>query len=183
MDTTKPPGPTRKVLIGSAVVLTAVLVGAAYFLGDFSSGTVDGPSPVASTFQPLLERCDGEPANEPHEGGGVRTSCVSRAVPAFVFYAVAKDDALREAAIMVSLDGPEEALEARKLVGLELFSLAADAEAASFLPPEQLQQIGIANTRFVRDGMVYVTESVGEVGLVFSAATEQAWADRVDRVD
>lgn len=172
MEATKPPGPSRKVLIGSAALLTLVLVGAAYFLGDPSPAMLEGPSPVVSTFQPLLDRCDGDPRTETRDGA-VRTSCVCRTDPAFAFYAEAKGASIEKAGLMVSLSGRDEDPKARSEPGLELFSLMAGVPAQSFIPTEQLQQIGVAKTELLHDGLLYVTEPVAGVGLVFSVSREE----------
>jgi hypothetical protein len=171
MEATKPQGPSRAVLIGSAALLTLVLVGAAYFLGDSSPAMLARPSLVASTFQPLLERCDDEPRTEPRDGT-VRTSCLRREDPAFAFYAEARGDAIEKAGLMVPASSREEDRDARTSLGLELFSLIAGVPAQSFIPTEQLQDIGSAKTELVRDGLVYVTEPVAGVGLVFSVSRE-----------
>ena len=171
MEATKPQGPSRKVMIGSAALLTLVLVGAAYFLGDSSPAMLDGSSPVVSTFQSLLDRCDGDPRTEPRDGS-VRTSCVRREDPAFAFYAETKGDSIEKAGVMVSANGKAEGFVARTDLGLELFSLMAGVPAQSFIPAEQLQDIGNAKTELVRDGLVYVTEPVAGVGLVFSVSRE-----------
>ena len=171
MEATKPQGPSRAVLIGSAALLTLVLVGAAYFLGDSSPAMLDRPSLVASKFQPLLERCDDDPRTEPRDGA-LRTSCVCRRDPAFAFYAEADGDAIDKAGLMVSLNSGDEDRKAGTDLGLELFSLMAGVPAQSFIPAEQLQDIGIVKTELARDGLIYVTGPVAGDGLVFSVSRE-----------
>ena len=75
---------------------------------------------------------------------------------------------------MVPLYGRTQMLEERKLVGLELFSLIAGVPADSFLPPEQLAELGTRETRFVREGLVYRTQPMASVGLVFTVTPASA---------
>ena len=69
MESKKSQGPSRATLVSSAVVVCAVLVGAAYFMRDEGVTTVVAPSsPAASALQPLFERCKGEPNVEVVDG-------------------------------------------------------------------------------------------------------------------
>ncbi|UCH30713.1 MAG: hypothetical protein JSV06_06730, partial [Myxococcales bacterium] len=86
MKSKKSQGPSRAVLVASAVILSAVLVGSAYFLRDESARSDRaGLSPAASTLQPLFERCDGEPTVEAVDGL-TRTTCTCREHPTFMIY-------------------------------------------------------------------------------------------------
>ena len=100
--------------------------------------------------------------------GLTRTMCTSRKHPAYMIYVDADGDALERAGLMVPMHRKRQAREERKLVGLEMFSLIAGAPAESFLPPEQLADIGARATRFTHEGLVYETQPMANVGLVFS---------------
>jgi hypothetical protein len=169
MKSDKPQGPSRAALVGSALLLSAALVGVAYFRHDDPKG-VDAAvatSPAASTLQPLFARCTGTPNVEVVDGA-TRTTCTETGHPSFMVYQDVSDDAIRRAGLMVPMYGRQQQLEERKLLGLELFSLFAGAPAESFLPPEQLAVVGVQETRFTREGWVYVTQPMANVGLVFS---------------
>ena len=168
MELKKSQGPSRAVLVGSAVILCAVLVGAAYFLRDENARSTSGrSSPATSTLQPLFERCDGEPSVETVEGL-TRTTCTSQKHPAFMVYTDANADVIERAGLMVPLRGREGRLAERTVVGLEMFSSIAGVPAETFLPPEVIADIGVRETRVVRDDLVYVTQPIANVGLVFS---------------
>lgn len=168
MEPEKPQGPSRAVLVGSAALLCVALVGVAYFLRDDAGSTVPAAaSPAASTLQPLFERCTGAPTVEMVEGA-TRTTCTESGHPSFMVYQDVSDGAIQRAGLMVPMYGRSQQLEERKLVGLELFSLFAGAPAEAFLPPDQLAVIGAQQTRFAREGWVYLTQPMANVGLVFS---------------
>ncbi|UCH28726.1 MAG: hypothetical protein JSV06_10665 [Myxococcales bacterium] len=168
MKSKKSQGPSRAALVASAVILSAVLVGSAYFSRDENARSSRArPSPAASTLQPLFERCDGEPTVEVVDGL-TRTTCTCREHPTFMIHTDVDGEAIERAGLMVPMYGREQDLEERKLVGLELFSLIAGAPAETFLPPEQLAEIGVRQTRFTHKGLTYATQPVGNVGLVFS---------------
>lgn len=168
MESKKSQGPSRAVLVSSAVVLCAVLVGAAYFLRDESAARMAAASsPAASALQPLFERCEGEPSTEVVDGL-TRTTCTSQTHPAFMVYQDANPSVIVRAGLMVPLHGRPEDLAERKLVGLEMFSLMAGEPADSFLPPEVLGDIGVRATRVVREGLAYETQAIANVGLVFT---------------
>lgn len=168
MESKKSQGPSRAVLVSSALVLCAVLLGAAYFLRDEIESPMGATSsPAASTLQPLFERCEGEPSTEVVDGL-TRTTCTSQRHPAFMVYQDVNRSAIVRAGVMVPLYGRQEELAERKLVGLELFSLMAGEPASSFLPPEMLADIGVRATRFMREGHAYATQPMANVGLVFT---------------
>ena len=168
MESKKSQGPSRAVLVSSAVVLCAVLVGAAYFLRDEGAPIVGAPSsPAASALQPLFERCDGEPSVEVVDGL-TRTTCTSRQHPAFMVYQDVNAEVIVRAGLMVPMHGQQGQLAERTLVGLQLFSLMAGEAADSFLPPETINEIGKRPTRVAREGLAYETQPVANVGLIFT---------------
>jgi hypothetical protein len=168
MESKKSQGPSRAVLVSSAVVLCAVLVGAAYFLRDEGTPIMGAPSsPAASTLQPLFERCDGEPSVEVVDGL-TRTTCTSRQHPAFMVYQDVTASVIVRAGLMVPMHGRQGQLAERTLTGLELFSLMAGETTESFLPPESVADIGVRATRVVREGLAYETQPVANVGLIFT---------------
>lgn len=178
MKPDKPQGPSRAALVGSAVLLSVALVGVAYFLHDDANPAhAVATSPAASTLQPLFERCGGTPTVEVVDGA-TRTTCTDTGHPSFMVYQDVADDAIRRAGLMVPMYGRKQQLEERKLLGLELFSLFAGVPAESFLPPDQLAMLGAQETRFTREGWVYVTQPMANVGLVFSVIRE---SDQVAR--
>ena len=170
MDGKKSQGPSRATLATSAMVVCAVLVGAAYFMRDESTSIVGAPSsPAASTLQPLFDRCTGERSTEVVDGLS-RTTCTSQTHPAFMVYQDANDSVIVRAGVMVPLHGRSEELAERKLVGLELFGLMAGEPADSFLPPEAMADIGVRGTRIMREGLAYETQPMANVGLVFTVS-------------
>lgn len=177
MESEKSQGPSRAVLISSAVILCAVLVGAAYFMGDETEAIpVAASSPAASTLQPLFERCEGEPSVEVVEGL-TRTTCTSRTHPAFMIYQDANDSVIIRAGVMVPMYGRSGELAERTLVGLEMFGLMAGVPAESFLSPETMAEIGVRPTRLAREGLDYRTQPMANVGLVFTVAPVSAGTD------
>jgi hypothetical protein len=118
-------------------------------------------------LQPLFERCDGEPEVEAVDGIR-RTTCTTRQHPTFMLYSDVSGDVIDRAGLMVPMYGRSQQYEERKLLGLELFSLIAGAPAESFLPADQLADIGARQTRFTREGLVYMTQPLANVGLVFT---------------
>jgi hypothetical protein len=168
MEPKKSQGPRRAVLVASAAILVAVLVGSAYFLRDESARSVGASSsPATSKLRPLFERCNQEPSLEVVEGL-TRITCTSQSHPAFMVYSDADGDRIVRAGLMVPMPGGEQQRAERKLVGLELFSLMAGVDAETFLPAELVADIGIRETRFTREGWEYATQPMANVGLVFT---------------
>lgn len=168
MESKKPQGPSRAVLIASAIVLCLVLVGAAIFLRDEGARPGAGRRfPAASALQPLFERCDDTPTVEAVDGF-TRTSCKTQTHPAFMIYSDADGDVLVRAGLMVPMQGRAEELGERAAVGLEMFSLFAGEPAESFLPSDSLAAIGVRETRFDRNGWIFRTQPMGNISLVFS---------------
>ncbi len=174
MDAKKSRGPSRSVLVAGAVASCAVLVGAAYFLWNETQRPKPAASaPAASALQPLFDQCEGEPSVEIVDGL-TRTTCTNQTHPAFMIYQDADERAIVRAGLMVPTHGLQSLYEERKLVGLELFSLMAGAPAETFLRPEVMSQIGVSETRVVREGLVYQTSAIADIGLIFTVAPEPA---------
>ena len=168
MEPKKPQGPGRATLLVSAVVLCVVLIGAAYLMRDESMQVeVTASLPAASTLQPLFDRCGGEPSTEVVDGL-TRTTCTSQSHPAFMVYQDANAEVIVRAGLMVPMYGKDQQYEERKLLGLELFSLVSGMPVETLLEPEVLADVGVAATRTVRDGLVYQTQPMANVGLVFT---------------
>ena len=168
MESKESQGPSRAVLVTSAVVLCAALIGAVYFMrGETASSIGAAESPAASTLQPLFERCGGEPSVEVVDGL-TRTTCTSQAHPAFMVYQDANDSMIVRAGLMVPLYGREQELAERKLVGLEMFALMAGEPVETFVPPAAMADIGVRATRVTRQGLTYSTQPVANVGLIFT---------------
>ena len=163
----------RVALAGSVLAVCAIAAGTVYVAryGLSPAGETHVPS-SASILQPLLDRCDEAPSVEV-VAGGTRTRCTARRHPAFMIFVDAKGDAIDRAGLMVPMHPADGATAERIPVGLEMFSLLAGAPASSFVPPEQLADIGLRKTRFVRDGLVYVTQPMANVGLVFAVTREK----------
>jgi hypothetical protein len=162
-------GPSRAVLIASAVVLIVVLVGAAYWTNSRRQRPT-GPSLAASTLQPILDRCEEAPVQEQKEGF-VQTRCTSRVHPAFAFSMDTSDGALRRAALMVPLMGTEERVAERRGFGLEFFGLIAGGPVETLFPSDQLDAIGTEHTEITIDGVKYVTDPTA-FGLAFVVTPE-----------
>jgi hypothetical protein len=181
MKLKKSPGPSLATVAATAALLFAVLGGAAYFLRDdgeeagseqhTSATTMPAEAGAASALEALVERCE-EGSTEDVGGGRTRTRCTVRAHPAFMMEVIAKGDEVERASLMVPLRGSGDKLLERTLVGLELFSLVAGAEADVFLPKEYLDAIGRSETRFVFQGRLYMTEPIANVGLIFGVMPE-----------
>lgn len=172
MDAKKSQGPSRTVLVASAVVLCAVLVGAAYFLRDESKRAEPAASaPAASALKPLFDRCEGEPSVEIVDGL-TRTTCTNQAHPAFMVYQDANEHVIVRAGLMVPMYGLETLYEERKLLGLELFTLMAGVPSETFIGPDVMSQIGVTTTRVIREGLVYQTQPMANIGLIYTVAPE-----------
>ena len=168
MEPKKSQGLSRTTLLTRAVVLCVALIGAAYFFRDESQRVEANASlPAASTLQPLFERCTGEPQSEVVDGL-TRTTCTSQSHPAFMVYQDADSDVIVRAGLMVPMYGRDQQYQERKLLGLEMFSLIAGSPAETFLEPEILGDIGVGVTRVVHEGLVYQTQPMANVGLVFT---------------
>lgn len=168
MDTKKSQGPSRAVLAASAVVLCTVLVIIAQFLRDEEQRPEPAASsPASSTIQPLFDRCTGEPSTEVVDGLD-RRLCTSQDHPAFMVYLDSDAGQVVRTGLMVPMYGREELRIERNELGLELFRLMAGAPVDTFMSPELLAQIGVSDTRVEREGLVYQTRPMANVGLVFS---------------
>ena len=168
MESKKSQGPRRAVFVGGAAI-ACMLLGVVVYLsrGDAPSNAPRRSSPAASTIQPLFARCDEEPSVKIVEGF-TRTVCTRREHPSYMIFQDALGNVIERTGLMVPMYGRPQQFAERKLVGLELFSLVAGTSAEEFLPSDQLADIGVRETRFARDGLVYVTQPMASVGLVFS---------------
>lgn len=174
MEQKKSQGPSLAAVAASAVLLCAVLVGAAYWLGDDGEPTPAEPSPLAaSTFHTLYERCEGGPVQDVADGRA-RIRCSCRKHPAFMMEVRGEGEAIERANMLVPLRGTMNQLLDRMLVGLEMFGLVAGVSAERFLPKEYMDSIGTSPTSLVYQGRVYRTKPVANVGLVFSVTLEGA---------
>jgi hypothetical protein len=165
MEPEKSQGPSRAVVAGSAVVVCAVLIGAAYFLRD------DGqqqPSPVtASWLDAILARCEEGPTQDIVDGR-VRTRCASETHPAFLIEVIGSGDEIDSAKMLVPMRGSTNDILDRILFGLEMFGAIAGERADAFLSTEYLDAIGMSKTSVVFQGRLYSTGVIAEVGLIFA---------------
>ncbi len=181
MNSKKSGGPNLKMVAGSAALLCVVLVGASYFLRDGDQGAESEPpasqaqatteAVAASRLEPLLKRCE-QVFNEDAGGGRTKTRCIRKAHPAFMMEVVGAGDEVDKASLMVPMRGTTDTIFERIMVGLELFSLVAGAEPASFLPKDYLDGIGVRETSLVFQGRTYMTQRVASVGLMFAVLPE-----------
>jgi len=161
-------GPSHVVVGASALVICAVLVGAAYWLRDDGESTPVEPAPVpTSKLDALYARCDGGPSRDVVDGRP-RVRCSSKAHPAFMMEVVGEGDEIARANMLVPMDGTMNQLLDRMLLGLEMFGLVAGVGADAFLPKEYMDSIGTSETRSVYQGRLYITQPLPDVGLMFS---------------
>lgn len=177
MEPKKSQGPSRAAVAGSAVVVCAVLIGAAYWLRDVSPQATGEPSPLAaSNLQTLYARCEGGLTQDVVDGR-TRTRCETKAHPAFMMEVIGDGDQIESAKMLVPLQGTMNQLLDRMLVGLEMFGLVAGVRADLFLPKEYMDAIGTSKTSLVYQERVYTTQPVTNVGLVFSVTPVVADAE------
>ncbi|MGB5413039.1 MAG: hypothetical protein WBN01_00230 [Polyangiales bacterium] len=170
----KSKGPSHAVVGASAVVFCAVLVGAAYWLGDGGDSTAVEPTPLAtSKLNALYARCDGGPSHDVVDGRP-RTRCSSKAHPAFMIEVIGEGDEIERANMLVPMGGTMNQLLDRMLLGLEMFGLVAGVGADVFLPKEYTDAIGTSETRLVYQGRLYITQPLTDVGLMFSVTPAAA---------
>lgn len=178
MEPKKSQGPSVAALAGTAVLLCAVLVGAALWLRDDGKPTTADRTPfAASTLHPLYDRCEGEISQDVVDGRK-RTRCNRTSHPAFILEVLGTGDGLEEAKMFVPLGGTMNKLLDRMLVGLEMFGLVAGVRADKFMPKEHTDAIGTSRTSLVYQGRVYTTQPIASVGLMFAVAPEDASRDR-----
>jgi hypothetical protein len=165
MEPEKSQGPSRATVAGSAVLVCAVLFGAAYFLRDDSQ---QQPSPVtASWLDPILARCEEGPTHDIVDGR-VRTRCSTETDPAFLIEVIGSGDEIDSAKMLVPMRGSTNDILDRILFGLEMFSALAGVRADAFLSEEYLDAIGVSKTGVVFQGRLYSTGPIAEVGLIFA---------------
>lgn len=161
-------GPSRAALVGSSVLVCAVLVGAAYWLRDEGSQTGRSPGPPAtSKLQAIYDRCEGAIERDEIEGRP-RTRCTRKSHPAFMIEVIGDERHIDKATMLVPMRGDMNQLLDRMLVGLEMFGAVAGVRADHFLPKDYTEAMGTSETRLAYEGKEYVTQPVANLGLVFS---------------
>lgn len=174
MEAKKSQGPGVAAIAGSAVLLCAVLVGAAlWFRDDGGPGTADRGPIAASTLQPIYDRCESEISQDVVDGR-TRTRCDRTSHPAFMLEVQGLGDEIDTAKMFMPLGGNMNELLDRMLVGLEMFGLVAGVRVDRFMPKEHTDAIGTSRTSLVYQGRVYTTDRIAAVGLVF-AVTPEDW--------
>lgn len=186
MEPKKSQGPSVAAVAGSAVLLCAVLIGAALWLRDDGKLATAGRTPIAaSTLQPIYDRCDGDPVQEvlgesdesgasDQSGDRTRTRCSRTSHPAFLLDVLGTADDIEEAKMFVPMGGDMNQLLDRMLVGLEMFGLLAGVRADQFMPKDHTDAIGTSKTSLVYQGRVYTTQPIATVGLMFAVTPEYA---------
>jgi len=165
MEPEKSQGPSRAVVAGSAVVVCAVLIGAAYFLRDDRQ---QQPSPVtASWLDAIIARCDEGPTHDIVDGR-VRTRCSTDTHPAFLIEVIGSGDEIDSAKMLVPKRGSTNDILDRILFGLEMFGAIAGARPETFLSKEYLDAVGLSKTGVVFQGRLYSTGPIPEVGLILA---------------
>jgi hypothetical protein len=165
MQPKKSQGPSRATVAGSAVVVCAVLIGAAYFLRDDSQ---QQPWPVKTPWlDAILARCDEGPTHDLVDGR-VRTRCSTDTHPAFLIEVIGSGGKIDSAKMLVPMRGSTNDILDRILFGLEMFGAIADARPESFLSKEYLDAVGLSKTGVVFQGRLYSTGPIPEVGLIFA---------------
>ncbi len=169
-------GPSHATVAASALLVFAVLIGAAYWLGTEGEPTTAEPSALAtSTLRALYERCEGGPSHDFFDGRS-RARCNSRTHPAFMMEVIGDGEEIERANMLVPLGGTMSQVLDRMLVGLEMFGMVAGVRADLFLPKQYMDAIGTSKTSLVYQGRVYRTEPIPNVGLMFSVTQEGAEA-------
>jgi len=165
MQPKKTQGPSRVTVAASAVVVCAVLVGAAYFFRDDSQQPA---SPItASSLAAILARCEEGPTQDLVDGRA-RVRCAADTHPAFLIEAIGSGEEIDSAKMLVPMRGSTNEILDRILLGLEMFGAIAGTRADAFLSKEYLDAIGISKTSVVFEGRMYSTGPIPEVGLIFA---------------
>ncbi|MDH3656342.1 MAG: hypothetical protein OEN21_18940 [Myxococcales bacterium] len=168
----KSQGPSHAVVGAGALVLCAVLLGAAYWLRvDAGPAAVETATLATSKLHTFYERCEGGPSRDVVDGRP-RTLCASKVHPAFMLEVIEDGDQVESASMLVPLRGTMNQLLDRMLVGLEMFGLVAGVRADVFLPKEYMDSIGTTETNLVYQGRVYRTQPVANLGLMFTVTPE-----------
>lgn len=176
----KSQGPSLATVAGSAVLMCAVLVGAAYWFRTDQDQTGAEQSPLAaSTLQSLYARCpDG--LSQEQVDGRTRLRCETQQHPAFIMEVVGEQDAIERASMLVLMGGTSNRTLDGILVGLEMFGLVAGAPPEEFLSKEYLDAVGTSKTSLAHQGRVYSTQAIAKVGLMFAVTLEGADAGRTN---
>ncbi len=168
MEPAKWQRPSAAKVAGSAVLVCALLVGAAYFLHDDSQRFAGAPAPRSiDALGDILARCDEPPARETVDGRE-RHICESRADPSFTLEVVEEDGAIYSAKIAFSMHGDRMQQSRRKALGLEMFSMLAGAPTEAFIPAKDVIAIGTRRTRSEYEGRAYTTGTPANVALIFA---------------
>jgi len=170
----KSQGPSHAVVAASAALLCAVLLGAAYWLGDDGETTTAEPSPLAaSTLQTFYDRCEDGPSRELVDGR-TRIRCETTVHPAFLMEVMSDGEKIESAKMLVLMDGSTNERLDRILAGLEMFGLMAGVSAEEFLPKEYMDAIGTSKTSLAYQGRLYSTQPILNVGLMLAVTPERA---------
>jgi len=165
MQPKKSQGPSRATIAGSAVLVCAVLVGAAYFLRDDRQ---QQPSPViAPWLDAIVARCEEGPTHDIIDGR-VRTRCATETHPAFLIEVIGSGDETDSAKMLVPMRGSTNDILDRILFGLDMFGAIAGARPETFLSKEYLDAVGLSKTGVVFQGRLYSTGPIPEVGLILA---------------
>ena len=174
MEAKKSQGPSVAAIAGSAVLLCAVLVGAALWLSDDGEPATADRGPVAaSTLQPIYDRCESELSQDAVDGLA-RTRCDRKTHPAFMLEVRGAGDEIESAKMFMPLGGNMNEVLDRMLVGLEMFGLVAGVRVDQFMPKEHTDAIGTSRTSLVYEGRAYTTDRIAAVGLVFAVTPEES---------
>ncbi len=174
MEPKKSQRPSLATLGGSAVLVSVVLIGAAYFLRDDNRQLAgESSSSEASTLHAILARCEEGPTEDVIDGR-TRTRCTTKAHPAFMIEVIGEGEEIESVSMLVPMRGTMNQLLDRMLLGLEMFGVVAGLQADAFLPREYMDAIGTSKTSLVFQGRVYTTEPIANVGLMFSVTPADA---------
>lgn len=168
MEPAKWQRPSAAKIGGSAVLVGAVLVGAAYFLHDDTQRLAGEPSPrPVAVLDEIMERCDAPPARDEIDGR-MRLRCDGGPKPRFMLEIIEENGAIYSAKLATPMLGTSAQRSERIQLGLRMFGLMAGREPQAFLPPEDLAAIGTRRTRTVFEGRAYTTGTPANVVLVFA---------------
>lgn len=174
MEPAKWQRPSAAKVAGSAVLVCAVLVGAAYLLHDESQRFAGAPSPrTVAELDEIVGRCDAPMTRDRWEGRA-RMRCGSSAEPQFTLEIVEQSNVIHSAKLAMPMLGTAAQRSLRIQLGLQMFGLVAGAEPATFLPDEDIAAIGTRRTRSVFEGRAYTTGTPANVALVFAVTPPEA---------
>jgi hypothetical protein len=180
MEAKKSQGPSVAAIAGSAVLVCAVLVGAALWLHDDGEPATADVGPVAaSTLQPIYDRCESEISQDVVDGRA-RIRCDRKSHPAFILEVRGAGDEIDTAKMLMPVGGTMNEVLDRMLVGLEMFGLVAGVRVDQFMPKEHTDAIGTSRTSLVYQGRVYTTDRIPTVGLIFAVTPEESESARTN---